>query len=159
MEVRPEAASRVADAADDGSGSDHVPALDLDARQMAVPALEPVAMVDVDLQAAACVRCAGEHDLPAACRADAIAGLAVDVDPLVDAVLGLVSPNLWVIGPISGQRHAVVAAVGRGVGFGVGRLAGAGRDCTVNVTDRAALSVAPSAERAPRSTDSVTRER
>jgi hypothetical protein len=70
MEVRPEAAPSVPDAADDSAVSDHVSALDVDARQMAVPAL---AMVDVDLPAAASIRGAGEHDPPAARRADAIA--------------------------------------------------------------------------------------
>src|SRR5687768_362762 len=84
---------------------------------MAVPALEPAAMVDADLQAAACVPRTGEHDPPAARRADAIAGLAIDVDALVEAVLGLVFPES--LGDRSDQRPAPGGRGGRGAG---GRL-------------------------------------
>jgi hypothetical protein len=68
---------------------DDVPGLYLDAREVAA-SFEPVGVIDMDLQTPARVEGAADYDSSAARRADAIAGGAVDVDPLMEAVLRLV---------------------------------------------------------------------
>jgi hypothetical protein len=86
MEVRSKAATRVADPTDDRPRIHQGPFADLDPRQVAIPADDPVAVVDVDLETAALIVSAGDNDASASCGSDRVACVAVDIDPVVETV-------------------------------------------------------------------------